>query len=250
VIKIQLKDKISVVTGGSKGLGREIAKALAAEGSHVIICSRSKGDLLKVCDEIKSTDGKCSYSVLDVTKISDVNNFIDDIIKSHGRIDILINNAGYVTEWKPIERNTPKEFKDCFETNIYSIFYFLKKIIPLMRKQNDGFIVNISSMAGKRSVPNLAAYSASKSGAIGLTQSVAKELKNTNIRCISVCPSGMNTEMREKVFGREDAQKQQDPKLVASIIRDILLKKIGVPNGGDIVIRNNKILSIKEAPEF
>ena len=113
-----------------------------------------------------------------------------------------------------------------------------------MRKQAHGMIISISSMAGKRGVPNFAAYSASKFAVLGLTQSVAKELKDSGIFCIAVCPGGMSTEMRTKAFGWEDSKKQQSPQYVANVVKDVLMGKIKVPHGGDIVIRNGEITAI------
>lgn len=246
---MDVKDKVVVITGGGRGLGKELSKILAEEGSKVIICSRNKNELSKVCNEISDKKGFCEYFVVNITDKAQVDKFINAIVKKHERIDILINNAGYVHKCETIENTAEEEWKDSFETNIYSIFYFLKKVIPLMKKQKKGTIVNISSMAGKRGVPNLAAYSASKFAVIGLTQAVAKELNDTGIYCISVCPGGMNTGMREKVFGTEDAHKQQDPKFVANVIKDILNGRIKVPHGGDIVIRHGKVDSVNSAPE-
>jgi 3-oxoacyl-[acyl-carrier protein] reductase len=246
---MQLKDKIVLVTGGSKGLGKEIAMKLASEGSNVIICARNEEKLSRVSNEIKQTGGKCSYYVADVEKENEVISLIDNIMKKFGRIDVLINNAGYGTEVKPIEETSQEDLLKCFETNVYSIFYFLKHLVPEMKRQDQGTIINISSMAGKRGVPNLSAYSASKFAVIGLTQSVAKEVKGTGVYCISVCPGGINTEMREKAFGSEDADKQQSPEFVANVIKGILLEKIKVPHGGDIVIRHGEIVSINTAPE-
>ena len=244
-----MKGKIAVITGGGKGLGKELAKLFSAEGSTVVICSRSANDLKNVCNEIVGAGGKCEYFVVDVTSKQQVDKFIDKVLSSHGRIDVLVNNAGYATKWKGIEQNTEEEFETCFRTNVYSIFYFLKKIVPIMRGQNSGAIVNISSMAGKRGIPNLAAYCASKFAVVGLTQSVAKELKDTDALCISVCPGGMSTEMRAKIFGVEDAEKQQSPQYVANVIKDVLLGRIKVPNGGDIIIRYGEITAINPAPE-
>ena len=238
-----------MITGGSRGLGKELASLLASEGSQIVICSRNKKELKKVCEEITSRSGRCEYFVADVTNGSQVDKLIKSVLKKYGRIDVLINNAGYVNKWKGVEKITLGEFEDCLKTNVYSVFYFLRTIAPIMRKQNQGAIITISSMAGKRAVPNLSAYSASKFAAIGLTQSVAKELKGTNVFCISVCPGGMKTGMREKVFGPEAAHKQQDPKFVASIIRDILIDNVKVPHGGDIVIRYGKIAAINQPPE-
>lgn len=246
---MQLKNKVAVITGGGKGLGKELAKILASEGSEVVICSRTESDLANVCNEIKSIGCKCEYSVLDVTDPKQVYNFVRGVARSHGRINILITNAGYVNEWKPIEENTEEEFENCFKVNVYSMYYFLKKVVPLMRKQGEGAIVNISSMAGKRGLPNLAAYSASKFSVIGLTQSVAKELEGTKVFCFTVCPGGMKTEMRARLFGAEDAKKQQDPQYVANVIKDVLTGKIKVPHGGDIIVRHGKITAINPLPE-
>jgi len=246
---MDMKNKVVVITGGGKGLGKELSKVLAEEGSKVVICSRNKDELSKICREIANKNGFCEYFVTDITEKSQVDRFINDIITKHKKIDVLINNAGYVHNWEAVEDITEDELESSFKTNVYSIFYFLKRVKPIMKKQNEGAIINISSMAGKRGVPNLSAYSASKFAVIGLTQAVAKELKDTGVYCISVCPGGMNTGMREKVFGAVDAQKQQDPKFVANVIKDVLYGRIKVPHGGDIVIRHGKVDSINAAPQ-
>ncbi|MBI4009975.1 MAG: SDR family oxidoreductase [Candidatus Aenigmarchaeota archaeon] len=239
-----MRDKVAVITGGGKGFGKELSKAIAEEGSYVIICSRNRDDLKNVCNEIISNGGKCDYFVLDVTDKKQVEKFVDKVITKYKKIDILINNAGYVNQLEGIEKISDKEFDNCFKANVYSIFHLLKKVVPIMRKQSNSMIINISSMAGKRGVPNLAAYSASKFAVLGLTQSVAKELKDSGIFCIAVCPGGMSTEMRTKAFGWEDAKKQQSPQYVANVVKDVLMGKIKVPHGGDIVIRNGKITAI------
>ena len=241
-----MKNKVVVITGGGRGLGKELAKTLAKDGSRIIICSRNKTELSKVCHGISNKNASCEYFVVDVSDKKQVNKFIDDVVAKYRKIDVLINNAGYVHEWETIENTPEKEMEKCFEINVYPIFYFLKKVIPLMKRQNEGAIINISSMAGKRGVPNLTAYSASKFAVIGLTQAVAKEVNNTGIYCITVCPGGMNTRMREKVLGSEDAKRQQDPKVVADVIKNILIGKIKVPHGGDISIRYGEISAINK----
>ena len=223
---------------------------MSSEGGRIIICSRNKNDLEDVRNEIVKNGGKCEYHVVDILNKKQVDKFVDNVIDSHNKIDVLINNAGYVNELENTENVTEEEFERCMKTNIYSVFYFLKKVIPIMRKQDSGIIVNIASIAGKRGVPTLSSYSASKFAVIGLTQSVGKELKNTNVICIAVCPGGMNTEMRAKVFGPRDAKKQQDPKFVANVVRDIIIGKIKVPNAGDISIRHGKIIAIDPAPGY
>ena len=246
---MNLVNKVAVITGAGKGLGKETAKILAKEGCKVIICSRNKEDLSKVQKEIIDTDGVSEYFTVDVTNQKEVDSFIDMIMKKHKRIDIIVNNAGYVNDWKTLEKTTTEELEKSFETNIYSIFYFLRKVVPIMRKQNEGSIINISSMAGKRGIPNLAVYSASKFAVIGFTQAVAKELEGSNVSCITVCPGGMNTSMRSKVFGDMDSKKQQSPEFVANVIKDILIGNVKVPNGGDIIVRHGKITEINQRPD-
>ncbi len=246
---MSLKNKVVVITGGGRGLGKELALILAKEGGKVIICSRHKNDLSKVCNEITDQGGACEYFAVDVTNKFQVEKFIKQIVKRHKRIDILINNAGYVDKWQHVENITEDEFENNFKINVYSIFYFLKRVVPIMRKQNEGSIINVSSMSGKRGIPNLAAYSASKFAVVGLAQSVAKELEGTGVYCITVCPGGMNTQMRAKIFDVDEASKQQDPKFVANVIKDIIIGKVKVPSAGDIVIRYGEITSINEAPK-
>src|SRR3989338_8365422 len=193
-----LENKVIVITGGSSGLGMEMAKILSAKNNKVIICSRNESGLKSVCGEIAKKGGKCSYYKVDVTDRIQVSEFINKILKSDGKIDILINNAGYVGSLKKLEDISYEDLEKNFETNIYSMFSILKCVVPAMKKQKSGMIINVSSMAGKRGVPKLSAYSASKFAVVGLTQSLAKELKDTNIRSITLCPGGMNTPMRDR----------------------------------------------------
>ncbi|MHB8565666.1 MAG: SDR family NAD(P)-dependent oxidoreductase [Nitrososphaerales archaeon] len=244
-----LRDKVAMITGGSGGLGEELAVQLAPVVGSIIICSRNEKDLLRVCDMVREKGAKCDYLTLDVTDQKQVDSSIDKILTSHGKIDILINNAGYVEPLNRVENTTYQELENNFKTNVYSIFFFLKRVVPIMRGNSYGRIVNISSYAGKRGIPRLSLYSASKFAVVGLTQAVAKELTNTNVSCIAICPGGMNTKMRISLFGEEEAAKQQSASFVAEVIRDILLGKIFVPNGGDIVVRHGKIVSINSPPE-
>jgi NAD(P)-dependent dehydrogenase (short-subunit alcohol dehydrogenase family) len=124
-----------------------------------------------------------------------------------------------------------------------------KYAIPFMKKQARALIMNISSMAGTRAVPRLAAYSAAKFGVLALSQAVAKENAGTGLRCITVCPGGMNTEMRCELFGAEDAERQQAPGFVAGIIADIAAGKTKISSGGHIIIRHSKIAGIVPPPE-
>lgn len=242
---LPLKEKITVITGGSRGLGKALAYTLAKEGAIVAMCALEKTELKKVCDEIKKQDGSCGYSRVDVTKKTQVEKFIETILKKYKRIDVMINNAGWAGMPTPIQKTTDTEFNKYFNTNVTSAFYFMRAVLPIMEKQKEGMIINITSRAGSIAHPRLPIYSATKFALRALTSSLGKSLQDAHspIQCISVAPGGMNTPMRAALFGKEDAQKQKSPESVAEIIKDVITKKTFVPNGGEVVIQNGKIVS-------
>lgn len=222
-----LKDKIIVVTGSSRGLGAAMVKEFENAGATVVGCSRESG--------------------VDVSREEDVNRFMDDVLKTHGRIDILVNNAGWGGNGKaPIENWSAEDYHKMMGANTDSVFYFTKKVAPVFKVQKSGLIINISSGAGKRGHGGLAAYAASKFAVMGITQSVGWEFQGTGASCIAICPGGINTDMRAGLFGKEDADRQQSPETVAKFIADIATGTIAVPNGGDIVIRNGEVGAISD----
>jgi len=241
-----IENSVVVITGASGGIGAAFAEAIAAAGANVVLCSRNEAALSSECAEIKKGKRACSFSVVDVTKKAQVKSFIDKVIKDHGRLDCLINNAGAIHPKKPIESLSEEEYQACMATNTDGVFYFLQAVVPVMKKQNQGIIINISSGAGKKGYPGLSAYSASKFAVQGLTESVAKELESTPVRCIAICPGGVNTPMRAAVFGQEDAARQQSAVAVAEIVRDIILGKVKVPNGADVQIRNGTVTAVND----
>lgn len=243
---MDLKNKVVVITGGSKGIGKAVAEALAREGGKIFICARSESELRNAKSGITKEGGWCEYSVVDVTKEKEVERFIDGIISSQKRIDVIVNNAGWCHKENSIEDLTDADYRSTFSANVDSVFYFLRKVVPLMKKQKNGIIINISSMAGKHGHGGLSAYSASKFAVLGFTESVARELAGSDISCISICPSGVNTSMRAEIFGEEDAKKRQPPEAVASAVREILIGNIKVPNGASVDIRHGKISSVTD----
>ncbi len=229
---MELKDKVAVVTGASRGLGAAIAEVLAVAGAKVVICSRTSAALAAVRKKIEDKGGACSDFVVDVTKNSQVKKFVSKIVRDYGRIDALVNNAGAVHKFNVVEKIAEQEYELCMRTNVDSVFHFLQAVVPVMKKQGSGMIVNVSSGAGKRAHAGLSVYAASKFAVEALTQATARELDGTTVKCVAICPGGINTGMRAEVFGREDAGKQQSPYAVAEIVRGIIAGKVGVPNGG------------------
>ena len=219
--------KVAIVTGTSGSLGAWIEDVLVNASLRVVACSRS------------------TRPSIDVRKPTQVSRFVAHTYARFGRIDGLVNNAGYTHPRSPLVMTPARSFLNSFETNVYGPFLTMRKVIPIMKDQGEGIIVNIASKAGVYSVPTLGAYSASKAALVSLTQSAAKELRNTNILCVVVCPSGIDSRMRTAIYGKEDAAKQQSPERVASFVAEIITKRtvggIPVEQGACVIIRKDRV---------
>ena len=239
-------NRIIVITGASRGLGLALAQKFISSGDTVFGISRTR----KHWPAAKKAVSDDRFHLLsgDITSEKTVKLLVTGIKRQAGRIDILINNAGYCAPLAKVEDVSLKEFRKHFVQNLDSAFLMCKCAIPAMKKQARAFIMNISSMAGTRAVPRLVSYSAAKFGVLALSQAIAKENAGTGLQCITVCPGGMNTEMRRDLFGAEDAERQQTPEFVAGIIADIAEGKTEVLSGGHIIIRHSKITEIALPP--
>lgn len=227
-----IKGSVALITGAGQGLGKEIALALAREDFFVYLIGKTEKKLRSVEELIKQMGGKTDCVVTDVSE--DSTDYIDAIISKHGQLDILVNNAGWSPVPKPVEELTHEELEKTIRTNLLSIFYLLKKTIPIFKKQDSGIIINISSRAGKSGYPRLSAYSATKFAVEGLTQAVAKELEHTRVKCFSVAPGALNTPMRNELFG--DAEMKEDPAKAAKAIIGIIDGTIIVQSGDSVNI--------------
>ncbi|MGE5557351.1 MAG: SDR family NAD(P)-dependent oxidoreductase [Bacillota bacterium] len=200
-INMRLKDKISIVTGGGKGIGREIALGLAKEGSTVVICSRTLSDLDQAAAEIKKTGGKAYAVAKDLTQSAQVSELVAGVMEKFGKIDILINNAGgYPPEMYEKESRQPLKIWDWTEekwdriicTNLKTAFLCTNKIIPHMISAGSGHIINISSRMG-RIASEMGAYAAAKSALIALTKTTAIQAEPYGIRVNAVSPGIIDT---------------------------------------------------------
>lgn len=227
---MKLLNKTAIITGAGRGLGKSIALELAKKRVHIILVGRHIKTLAQTKKEILRLNGKADIFVADVSNSKKLK-WIDDVIKNFG-LDILINNAGWSPPLKTVEKLTGKEIENCFKINVFSIFYMLKKIVPYFKKRNEGYIINISSRAGRNGYPRLAPYSAAKFAVEGLTQAVAKELENTKVNCYSIAPGALNTPMREKLFS--DAKLKEDPRFTAQVIVKLLQGNIDAKSGESI----------------
>ncbi len=234
-----------VITGASRGLGLTLARQFLEAGWQVFAVSRTRKHW-KTAKAKLPKNAPVSFHALDLTSEPQVKKFAAKFKKQP--LDLLINNAGYGGDLLRLEETTVSEYHRLMNGNLLSSFLMCKHFVPIFRKQKRGTVYNVSSMAGQRAVPKLAAYSAAKFGVLALSQAVAKENLDIPIKCVTFCPGGMNTEMRAQIFGKEDAARQQSTDFVAGIFLDVYTNKTEVESGGDIVIRHGKITAIHACP--
>ncbi|MGV3704413.1 MAG: 3-ketoacyl-ACP reductase [Arcticibacter sp.] len=189
-----IKGKIALVTGAGKGIGRAIAIALANEGVHVALLARTESDLITLSREIEEKGVKSAIAAADISNIESVNSAVQQIQNSLGNIDILINNAGIAKFGKFMDLE-PAEWEDQIKVNLFGTYYVTRAVIPQMIDRKTGDIVNISSTAGLKGAPATSAYSASKFGVLGLTDSLMQEMRKHNIRVTALTPSTVVTDL-------------------------------------------------------
>ena len=228
------EDKVVVLTGASSGIGYSLLKYFISEGAIVYASSRNERE---ITDKDKQ---ECHFKLLDLSDEVNVEKYTKVVLQKENRVDILINNAGVAHNLALIEEMNLEMFNSIIKDNVMPTFNMIKYIMPIMKKNNSGTVINISSRAGRRAVPKLSAYTAAKFAVRGLTESVAKEVQETGIKCVTISPAGVNTGMRAMVFGKEDAENQQDTSRITDVISKILLGELQVSNGSDIVIIKDK----------
>jgi len=192
-----LKGKVALVTGAGKGIGRATAIALAQEGVNVGLLARTENDLIEVAKEIEAFGVKTAYATADVSSMEEVNAAVEKLKASLGSVDILINNAGTGKFGKFLELE-PEEWKKIIDINLMGVYYVTRAVLPQLIDKNGGDIINISSTAGQKGAPVTSAYSASKFGVLGLTESLALEVRKHNIRVTALTPSTVATELAYK----------------------------------------------------
>ena len=215
----------ALVTGSGRGIGKETAILLSKKGLNVIICSRTQKEIESAVKEIKSLGNdqiigrKCDVSIS-----AEVNTLVNEALDIYGRIDVLINNAG-ITYVKKLIDTTEKQWDQTLDINLKGSFLLCKAIVPHMIESNCGVIINVSSGAGKVGFEDISAYCASKFGMIGLTESLAREVANYNIRVMTICPGEVATKMQEDVDSRYyelNKHKMLHPRTVAEKIADMV----------------------------
>lgn len=203
-------NKIALITGATRGIGKEIAITLAKEGYDIAINYRTENeDVINTKKEIESLNVRCFMVQGDVSNFENCENFINKIIEEYGKIDVLVNNAG-ITKDNLFLRMKEEEFKSVIDVNLIGTFNVTKNVIPYMIKAKSGRIINISSVVGVSGNAGQTNYSASKAGIIGFTKSLAKEVGSRNVLVNAVAPGFIDTSMTAvlKDDVKEDIAKQ------------------------------------------
>lgn len=188
-----LKEKIAVVTGGTRGIGFDIAKALVNEGAKVYICGRDARRLKSALKEIQNgAKDRADGVVADVRKYQDCRKVVHGAAERFGGLDILVNNAG-VGIFKPVDQLSPEEWDSVIETNLSGAFYCCREAIPFMRRRGGGYIFNISSLAGVNPFAGGSAYNASKFGMNGFSEAIMQDVRYDGIRVSYIMPGSVDT---------------------------------------------------------
>ena len=220
-----LTDKVALVTGASRGLGKAISLALAAEGASIAAVARSEAALQETLEAIRATGGVAEPYALDVADETAVEAAVEKIAARFQHIDILVNNAG-VTRDGLLMRMKSEDWDAVLNTNLKGAFHLTKQVGRLMVKQRAGRIVNISSVIGLMGNAGQANYAASKAGLIGFSKSVAREFASRGITCNVVCPGfietdmtrGLSEDLRKKLLERIPLQRLGQPDDVAGAV--------------------------------
>ena len=245
--------KVALVTGAGRGMGRTCALTLAARGAGLMVNDINQSAAESVAGEINAAGGRAMASSADVTREQEVQALVQTIVEHLGRIDILVNNAGILYATEPLETIPLDEWERIMSVNVRGVFLCTKYVLPLMKAQRSGKIVNVSSSAGRASSTfGGAHYTTSKAAVLGLTRHTAREAAPYNINVNAVAPGSMDTEMvrenasREKI-AREKAGiplgrfgvPQDEANLVAFLVSDESTYITGATidiNGGDLMI--------------
>ena len=222
---MDLTGRIAIVTGGTRGIGRAIAKSLAGAGVKVAITARNEKEIAGAVAKLNDIGGgKVAGHVCDVRDYEQVKSAFANIAADFGGVDILINNAG-IGIFAPVESMSVEDFRAVLETNVFGVFYCCHEAIPLMKQRGGGYIINISSLAGTNAHPEMAAYNASKFGLNGFSEALMQEVRHDGIKVSYIMPGSVNTE-----FGGDEPSDQKSWQLQPDDIARVVLNLLQYPD--------------------
>ncbi|MFA6078761.1 MAG: 3-oxoacyl-ACP reductase family protein [Candidatus Omnitrophota bacterium] len=237
-----LKDKVAIVTGGTRGIGRAVVFDLIENAAKVVFTYiKSDESAAIILDEIKELNGEAEAIKADVRDYGEAKRVVEETIKKFGHLDILVNNAG-VTRDKALMMMDPSDWQEVIDTNLTGYFNMAKACIVTMMKQKSGNIVNLSSISGVTGTARQINYSSAKAGIIGMTKSLAKEVAPYNIRVNAIAPGYIETDMTKDLKGKEDLIKMipagrfGKPEEVAKVVTFLVSGKAAYITGQTVKI--------------
>ncbi len=204
-----IKGKVVVITGASSGLGEAAAKHLSALGATIVLGARRADRIEKLASEINDNGGKSLAIAVDVTQRDQVKKLVDSAVEHFGRVDVILNNAG-IMPLSPMDRLNVDEWDTMIDVNIKGVLNGIAAVLPYMKAQKSGQIINTSSVAGHKIFTGSAVYSATKFAVRALTEGLRMEVKPYNIRTAIVCPGAVKTELLEHITEADIQQANQD----------------------------------------
>jgi NAD(P)-dependent dehydrogenase (short-subunit alcohol dehydrogenase family) len=211
-----LTGKGALITGGSRGIGRAIAATYARAGARVLICGRDEKNLRDAIDDLRAL-GSVDGTIGDVGDAADAQRIAQDALRHCGRVDVLVNNASILGSRESIENYPIDGWHEVLRINLTGIFLVTRAILPSMKKQRTGSIINVSSGVGRRGKAHWGAYAVSKAGLEAFTQVLAEEVKELGIRVNSVNPAATRTAMRALAYPQEDPASLPTPEEIMPV---------------------------------
>lgn len=223
---------VCLVTGGSAGIGLATAAKFAAEGYRVAICGRDEMRLEQAQQTIHASgsSGDCEARVVDVSRPAAIRDFVQEIADLWGRIDVLVNNAG-VAPLAPVDQLADADFEQALQVNVAAVYHATKTVWPIMRRQADGVIINVSSMSAIDPFTGFSVYGACKAWVNTFTHAAAAEGRNCGIRVFAVCPGLVETELMRRLMLDVQAEQILRPEQVADCIFQLTLAPMRIASG-------------------
>jgi NAD(P)-dependent dehydrogenase (short-subunit alcohol dehydrogenase family) len=213
-----LKDKVVLVTGGGRGIGRASAEQFAAEGWKVALCARTEGEVLGAAKAIEERGGTVRPFRLDISSRREVQRMVSQLTSEWGKIDVLINNAGVLGPSEPIATYPPEAWEEVIRININGTFLVTQAVVRTMIPRRSGMILSITSSVGRRGRATWGAYAVSKFGMEGMMQTLAEEVAPFGLLVITLNPGATRTRMRASAYPKEDPARLQDPARVGKAL--------------------------------